>query len=88
MSYQWMNTNESVMTWQSAVASSAGAGVSDVARGRLLGRCSKFHLPLAFAVRRCTHLAVFLVLAPHLFAEASGRLAGSVWRDDVVVDQS
>lgn len=85
MSYQWINTNDSMMTWQSAVAS--GAGV-DVARGRLLGRCTKFHLPLALAVRRCTHLAVFLVLAPHLFAEASGRLAGSVWRDDVVVDQS
>lgn len=34
-----------------------------------------------------TYLAVFLVLAPHLFAQASGRLAGSVWGDDVVVDQ-
>lgn len=34
------------------------------------------------------HLAVLLVLAPHLSAETPGRLAGSVWRDDVVVDQS
>lgn len=59
----------------SGSVTTSAAGVSDVARGGLLRRCS-------------THLAVFLVLAPHLFAEASGRLAGSVWRDDVVVDQS
>lgn len=36
----------------------------------------------------CTHLAVFLVLAPHLFAEAPRCFARSVWRDNVVVDQS
>lgn len=42
----------------------------------------------ACRINGCTHLAVFLVLAPHLFAEAPGCLAGSVRGDDVVVDQS
>lgn len=80
-----------------------GEGVSDVAGRRLrllLCWCNSccslaevnhaliIHLSFSLIVSCCTHLAVFLVLAPHLFAEASGRLAGSVWRDDIVVDQS
>lgn len=109
MIYQWVNTNDSMMTWQSVVISGfslqrcAGEGVSDVAGRRLrllLCWCNSccslaevnhaliFHLSFSLTVSCCTHLAVFLVLAPHVFAEASGRLAGSVWRDDVVVDQS
>ena len=36
---------------------------------------------------RSTHLAVLLVLAPHLLAQASGRLAGLVRGHDVVMDQ-
>lgn len=51
--------------------------------GRAVSLCCR-----ACRINGCTHLAVFLVLAPHLFAEAPGCLAGSVWGDDVVVDQS
>lgn len=36
----------------------------------------------------CTYLAVFLVLAPHLFAETSRCLTRSVWGYDVVGDHS
>lgn len=60
--------------WLCCISNPSGLEVWGCTRGRIYSSV--------------TYLAVFLVLAPHLFAQTSRRLAGSVWRDDVVVDQS
>jgi len=62
-----------------------------VAEEERLTWCYVFENPavrVACRFRVCTHFAVFLVLAPHFFAEPSGCLTRSVWGYNVVVDQS
>lgn len=83
--YPWQDDDLAICcgVWVLNLPLCVRGGGCQTEEGRAVSLCCR-----VCRINGCTHLAVFLVLAPHLFAEAPGCLAGSVWGDDVVVDQS